>query len=436
MSESVVNRTAKPYDLIINVPPGSTKSTICTIMYPAWLWTLDPSLTIITNSYSSDLSREHAVKSRDIIQCAKYKRLFNYVEIRRDKSGKEHYENTAKGARVTTSTGSTITGFHANVIISDDPLNPSQAASDADRKTANEHTKTLSSRKRDKANTPTILVMQRLHEDDVTGFLLKKKGDKIKHICLPSEVSKRVNPPELAEKYVNGLLDPLRLSAEILAEAKVDLGSMGYANQHDQSPSPAGGNIIKSDWFQTIPLSAFEAIRTNEPIQFWIDTAFSERAKKTDNDPTGIIAACKIRNNVYILKAKKVWKNAPELLTFIKEFTKENGYSEGGSIRIEPKANGKTIVQLLRHETGLNVVESPAPKDDKRTRLNSIAAKVEAGRVYLVEDSWNDDFKDEICGFPNRSHDEYVDVLVEAVRHFLITVTDESDIYDINSMLA
>lgn len=134
LSVSIVKREKKPYDLIINIPPGTTKSTITTIMFPAWLWTQDPSIRIITNSYSNDLSIEHSVKSRDIITSDKYKELFPEVVIRRDKSAKGAYENTATGARYTTSTGGTITGKHAHVIISDDPLNPSQAASDADRK--------------------------------------------------------------------------------------------------------------------------------------------------------------------------------------------------------------------------------------------------------------------------------------------------------------
>jgi predicted phage terminase large subunit-like protein len=384
-------------------------------------------LTVITNSYSSDLSVEHAIKSRDIIQSPKFKRLFPETVIRRDKGGKEHYEYTGKGARVTTSTGSAITGFHANVIISDDPLNPTQSASDADRKTANEHTKTLSSRKRDKANTPTILVMQRLHEEDVTGYLLKKKGNKIKHICLPAELSKLVSPEELKDKYIDGLLDPIRIGQEVIAEAKVDLGSDGYAKQFEQAPTSEEGNIVKKEWFQRISRTTFDGLYSNEPINFFVDTAFSEKNKKTDNDPSGIIATKFIRNNLYIFKAKKVHMNAPEFLKFLVDWTKENGYQWDSSIRIEPKANGKTIVQLLQSGTKLSVVESESPKDDKITRLRGYSNKIEAGKVYLVDDSWTDDFIEEVCGFPFKSHDEYVDTLSEALRYYY---SDESTEYE------
>jgi len=426
IADWVINRKKKEYDLIINVPPGSTKSTIVTIMFPAWLAALDPSLTVITNSYSSDLSIEHAIKSRDIIQSPKFKRLFPKTIIRKDKAGKEHYEYSEKGARVTTSTGSAIMGFHGNLIISDDPVNPTEALSDVKRVTANEHTKTLASRKRDKKNTPTILVMQRLHEEDVTGYLLKKHGKSIKHICLPAEISDKVNPPELKQFYVDGLLDPDRIGKDVIEEFKVILGSDGYAKQFEQAPTSAKGNIIKKEWFQRIDRVTFEGLIVDEKTVYYVDTAFEEKQKKSDNDPSGIIATKLIRNNLYIFKAKKVYMNAPEFLNFIHEFVYANLYDESSIVKIEPKANGKTIVQMLHAGTKLNVIESDPPKDDKVTRLRSWSPKIQAGRVYVVDDAWTDDFIEEVCGFPFKSHDEYVDVLTEACRD---TFSNEADNY-------
>ena len=105
LSGYIVRREKKPYDIIINIPPGSTKSTIVTIMWHAWLWTQDARLRIISNSYSGDLSLEHASKSKDIITSDLYRTLFPEVIIRHDKSGKGSYENTKGGARYSTSTG-------------------------------------------------------------------------------------------------------------------------------------------------------------------------------------------------------------------------------------------------------------------------------------------------------------------------------------------
>lgn len=431
LSVSIVAREPKPYDLIVNIPPGTTKSTIVTIMWPVWLWTQDATLRIITNSYSGGLSIEHATKSKDIIQSDKFRALFPHIVIRKDKSGKQNYENTETGYRYATSTGATITGFHAHVIINDDPVNPKQAESEPLRVQANEHTKTLSSRKVDKANTPVVTIMQRLHEEDVTGYMLKKKGENIKHICLPAEDCEDVKPAELRKNYVDGLLDPKRLNRTVLQEAMVDLGSRGYAGQYMQTPSAAGGNIIKESWFRRISYSDFRAIRFKEPIHFFLDTAYDEKKKKTDNDPSGIIAACKIKNNIYITHAKKVWKSFPDLLRFLPEYMYANDYDDTYStLRVEPKANGKSVVQQLEDSTSLNVTYTPTPTDAKDVRLHAIAPKVECGRVYLVEGEWNEEFIDEVCGFPTKVHDEYVDLLGYAVNYFTdddIEIPDDVD---------
>jgi len=142
-------RLKKDHDLIINVPPGASKSTIITIMAPAWSWTRDNTLRHITGSYSYDLSTEHAVKSRDIIDSDLYMRYFpNAVERKADKWLKTNYENTAGGQRVATSVGGTITGMHAHVITIDDPINPKLVASPAAcEETNNWLDKTLSTRR-------------------------------------------------------------------------------------------------------------------------------------------------------------------------------------------------------------------------------------------------------------------------------------------------
>lgn len=426
LSRSIVARSPKPYDLIINIPPGTTKSTITTIMFPAWLWTQDPTIRVITNSYSMDLSIEHAVKSRDIITSDKYKKLFPKIILRRDKGAKSSYENTLTGARYATSTGGTITGKHAHVILNDDPLNPQQSASEVDRNTANEHTKTLSSRKVDKRNTPTITIMQRLHELDVTGYLLSKKSDKIKHICLPAELGANVMPAHYRDRYKGGMLDPVRLSRDVLAEQLVDLGSRQYAGQYSQNPVVDGGNIIKRNWFRYITQEEFNTIRKKNPIVFFVDTAFKkderkDTSKEAKNDPSGIIGTCRIGDDMYVTVARKVFKEFPELVRFIPTFVNAHGYTDSGSVRIEPKANGISVVHQLRESTRLNVkeIDSPLVKDSKIVRLTAASPRVECQRVILVEGDWNEAFVDELCGFPAKAHDEYVDCLSYAADYHL-----------------
>jgi predicted phage terminase large subunit-like protein len=430
LAQYIVERKPKPYDLIINEPPGTTKSTIVTIMFPAWLWTLDPTIQEITNSYSASLSIEHAMKSRDIITSDKFRRLFPDVVIRRDKSGKQYYATTMGGFRYATSTGATITGFHAHIIINDDPVNPKQANSEQLRQQAIDHFKTLSSRKVNKANTPIITVMQRLHINDVTGYQLKNKSENIKHICLPAEASPMVKPESLRERYIDGLLDPIRLNRNALEEAKIDLGSVQYAGQYDQSPVVEGGNIVKENWFRRISLADFMALHFREPMHFYLDTAYNKKKVNRDNDPSGILSACRIRNNIYLFDAQKAYKEMPDLLKFLPEYARAHEYSDESILHIEPKANGESVVQMFEKYSTMNVKRTPSPTDDKVVRLKAVSPRIECGRVYLVEGSWIEEFLTEVCSFPNAPHDEFVDILGYAINDLL----EDDDDFDFDSM--
>lgn len=419
LSRYIVAREPKPYDLIINIPPGMTKSRICTIMWPAWLWTQDASLRIITNSYSADLAEDHSSKSRDVILSLKYQKLFPHVRLRQDRTARSNYETRRKGARYTTSTGGTITGKHAHVIINDDPLNPGQASSEAMRKAANNHTATLATRKVDKANTPTVTIMQRLHEDDVTGYLLAQSTDGIKHICLPAEISDEVHPIELKQFYTNGLLDPIRLSREVLQEQKTALGTQMYAGQYDQTPFDKEGNIIKRDWF---PITANQSLQQvvqqaqrQRGVHFYIDTAYTTNTK---NDPTGVIAVCDDGNSLLIIDAVKVYLEFPELCKWLPNYVRQMGYNHKSTVRIEPKANGLSLIQQLRRYTQLNIVAIDTPTTSKVERANAASPTLEAQRVKLMAGVWNAGYLDEMAGFPTAKHDEYVDITGYAVQDF------------------
>lgn len=413
LSPYIISRQAKPYDVVINIPPGTSKSTICTIMFPVWLWTQDSTIRVITNSYSSDLSTEHAIKSRDIILSDKFKQLFPDVKLRADKSAKQNYENVDGGARYTTSTGGTITGKHAHIIINDDPLNPSQASSEADRKSANEHTKTLSSRKIDKENTPTITVMQRLHEEDVTGYLLSKKSESIKHICLPAEDSERVKPIELKQRYIEGLLDPVRMSKSVLNEAKIDLGSYGYANQYGQEESPSDGGLLKVAWFDIIDWqSDFNNIVWNTAV----DSAYSEDIK---NDESAFLQFGQINNEMIIRHCEGVYKEFPDLVRHTTSYSSLYGYSDKSMIYVEPKASGKSLVQTVKRETTINIKEDTPPHKDKVSRASDVSPICEAKRVKLIRGNWNDAFLDQVRMFPNGKQDGKIDCLSIAINNSL-----------------
>lgn len=413
-------RASKLHDLIINIPPGSSKSTIVSQMLPAWAWTIDPTIRTIGSSHSKTVSIDQAEKCRMIIQSPKYERLFPNLKILHTTEAKSHFKNNHNGERYATSVGESRIGIHAHLIIVDDPLNPKEATSEADRLTANKHiTQTLSTRKVDKRVTVTILIMQRLHENDPTGHLLAKKKSNLKHICLPAEDSKDVKPAELRERYVDGLLDPVRLDRESLKEAKEDLGSYGYAGQFKQQPADDAGGIIKRAWFGKCKLEqlVMKSMELNEQLvyHFWVDGAYTE---DLENDPTGLMCACKLGNMAYILDASKAYKEFPDLIPHIKAYVNRIGYEPSSKVYVEPKATGKSIVQQMKRSTDLNIIEDESPTDSKVVRAHAAAPNIEAGRVVLVEGDWNDAFLDEVTTFPRAAHDEHVDNLTAMVRRF------------------
>lgn len=410
VAKRVFNREKSEYDLIVNIPPGTTKSTIVTIMFPLWCWINDPTLRFITGSYSQSLSIDHAQLSRDIIRSKKFTDIFEDLELREDKDQKQSYANKHGGERMATSVGGSSTGKHAHIIIIDDPLNPKKSASDVERDNANHWMDlTLSTRKVDKDMTPTILIMQRLHEGDCTGHMLSKEGKKIKHICLPATKEVNIKPKELAEKYVDGLLDPVRLSKETLEALRVDMGSYGYAGQMLQNPAPLEGGMIKKSWFTYID-------KANLPSDlvpnYYGDTAYG----KEGSDNSASMCYSVQDGILYILDMWLVNLGLPEFKLGFLDYLARTGCTPSSIIRFEPKATGISVVQEMKNMRDpngyrFNVMEAPTPKDSKITRVQSVLPFIEAGNVCLVKGAWNDGFVTECSQFPNGVHDDQVDTL-------------------------
>lgn len=407
----VANREEKEYDLIINIPPGTTKSTICTVMLPVWCWVIDPRIRTLTASYSSSLSTDHSIKSRDIIRNEKFKALFPEIEIKRDQDGKTQYKNTSGGERYATSVTGTVTGFHAHLLIVDDPLNPKEASSEVQRTNANTFMDlTLSSRKVEKEMTPTILVMQRLHYQDCTGNWLDKTGKAIKHICLPGELSNDVKPEELSKNYINGLLDPIRLSKKVLNQMKMDLGSYGYAGQIMQTPTPQGGGIWKK-WFIGVPDNIFPKLSGGQITQVGTDWDLAYTEKET-NSASAYVTAGKVGEKMYVYDVGWRWVEFPKLIPYMK--------SQQSPHYIEAKASGKSAKQVLTNQ-GIPAIEVTVQGGDKIARSQMASPYAEAGLIYVrqsVLDRLYNDSKQGLLMFPN-AHDDLNDAFVQSVNRLL-----------------
>lgn len=254
VAERVFRGEDKTHDIVINIAPGSSKSTIVSQMFPAWCWTRFPPARFICASYAKDIALKDSVKTRDIIQSDKYQDSFPEIELRPDENMKGLFTNTKKGFRYSAGVGGAVTGYHGHFLIVDDPINPEEASSEADLKNANRWmTGTLPSRKVDKKVSVTILIQQRLHQADPSGDLLDRSTNKdgeligIKHYCLPAELTDDVRPKSVRDKYTDGLFDPIRMPKTVLAAALKDMGAYAYAGQMLQTPVPLGGGTFDTE---------------------------------------------------------------------------------------------------------------------------------------------------------------------------------------------
>lgn len=407
--ERVIAGQPKLYDLIINIPPGTTKSTICTVMAPAWSWTRKAALRHITGSYSDSLSTEHSVKSRDIIRSDRYRKYFPEVIIKRDEDNKTNYKTINGGQRFATSVGGTVTGVHAHILTFDDPLNPKQAASQAELLEVNRYfDQTLPTRKVDKRVTPLILIMQRLDVNDPTGHLLEKKKTGIRHICLPGTLTPSVKPIQYRDIYsIDGYLDPVRLGPAVLDELKIDLGPYGYAGQIDQTPVPAGG-IIWQKWFIEIPDHDFPEARwgTNHGSDW--DLAYT---KDDENAASAYMTTFKYKNRIYIDDFDWRWLEFPALIKWMK--------TQVAPHYIEAKASGKSSKQTLSQQ-GVIAIEVPVKGgSDKIARANMAVPVAAAGMVCIrksMADRLYNDSKQGILFFPKGHFKDLADVLAQALQ--------------------
>lgn len=407
-------REAKLHDMLINIPPGTTKSTIVSVMLPAWVWTVDATLRIGTASYSGDLSMGLAVKSRDVIQSDRYKKYFPEIEIRADSNNKGHYINTKGGERYSTSTGGTIVGVHFHLIIVDDPVNTKQVASEGQLEEAVDFVNvTLSMRKVDKKVTLTIMLMQRLHEKDPSGDWITKmneEGFKLKHICLPAKLGGdgEVIPAKLAEKYVDGYLDPIRLDDTVLAAALIQLGSYGYAGQMDQNPSPKGGGVWQ-EWFVAV---ADKDMPLPEQMQGYgtdWDTAYTSNAL---NASSAAVVSGRIGNIMYIDRVAWFNQEFPQLVNTIM-------FGFPFPHFIEAKASGKSVKQTLVNAG--HPAEEVQVAGDKLVRARTASPIAERKQVYVRASILEKIYRDRdqgILRFPKGPKQDLADTIAQAIcRH-------------------
>ena len=416
MAERVFLNESKRYDLIVNISPGSTKSTIASVAFPAWTWTRMPTARHICGSHAFALGMDLSRKCRDIIQVQdrrhgkpSYQDCWPHLQLREDQNTKGYFANTMGGMRKSVTVGGkSPVGFHGHFLIIDDPIDPQKVLSDAEIKNANDWmNETLPSRKVDKNITPMILIMQRLHQNDPTGNRLSKgeDGGKVKHVCLPADMEEgyEVKPRFLRRRYVNGLMDPHRMSRDVLKEARSQLGEFGYSGQYGQSPVPLGGSMFKTD--RIVIDDQPHETRMKKRVRFWDKAGTAGGGAYT----VGALLGIDSDDRYWVLDIVRGQWDSSEREWVIEQTAHLDGKKVVIGIEQEPGSGGKESAEsTVRRLAGFRI-RVDRPTGDKAWRADPFSSQVNGHNVSIARADWNNIFLEELRFFPASTYKDQVD---------------------------
>jgi predicted phage terminase large subunit-like protein len=401
--------------LIVTVPPRSLKSITISVAWVAWMLGHHPELNFVCVSYSAELAHKHARDCRAVMQSDWYRRLFPGTVLSRERNAEQDFQTTARGGRFSTSVGGTLTGRGGDIIIIDDPIKPDDAASATARKTAIEwYGGTLASRLNDKPRGAIVLVMQRLHENDLAGHLLEAGGwDQLSLPAIALEDEEiPIGDGLMFRRRVGDLLHPDREPLQVLDALKAAMGSAAFSAHYQQAPTPAEGAMIQRAWLSKRYKRCPDKQPGDRIVQSW-DCASKEGLQ---NDFSVCITALVRKRQVYLLDVFR------ERLDFPKLQKRAIGLARlrrADVILIEDTASGTPLIQHLRSSQpeGVPLPIARRPDGDKVTRMFGQTNRIEAGELILPEVAdWLADFEREILGFPNARHDDQIDALSQLLN--------------------
>ncbi len=398
-------REGKARRLIINQPPRTLKSIATSVAFPAFLLGHDPSFRIICVSYSNDLASELHRQFRMVVDAPWYRELFPEFAIKRDRD--LELVTTRGGGRTATSVGGTLTGRGANLIIIDDPMKAEEALSEpARRRVVEWFTSTLISRLNDQARDTILVVMQRVHEEDLSGHLLEQES--WQHLNLPAIAPASVSIPIENGRFHNWRegepLDAVRFPKSVLEGLKADIGSLKFSAQFLQSPVPTEGNLIRRDcfrWYDSPP----DRQPGDQIIQSWdIASTISDAG-----DWTAGTTWLKRRNDFYLIDVARGRWEFPEVR---RQVIAAARFHAATTILVEQAGPGLNLLQDLRATQPARVPRpiGIVPQGSKADRMAAQACRIEAGQVHLPSDApWLAVFVNELLAFPQGKHDDQVD---------------------------
>jgi predicted phage terminase large subunit-like protein len=426
--------------LIINVPPRTGKSSKATICFPAWTWTTDPEHSFICASYSMLLSSEHSIARRHLITSPWYQALWaEKFRLSGDQNQREVFSNDRRGMMIATSVGGSATGRGGDTAIVDDPTSPDQALSEAERTTANnwmDHT--LHLRLNDPAKGAIVIIMQRLHELDVTGYMLENEPDGWTQVSIPleAEETKEIIFPsghiELRQR--GSVIHPERFTPSVVARRKAK--RLVFAGQDQQRPAPLEGNMIKrSDVRYYGGLDPVTG-KADAPLpeQFdmvliSVDCSFKD-LETSDFVAIGAIGVKGPRRIILDVINEHLDVDATEHSIRRMRAAQQHLGRNVAAILVEDKANGSSVIKRMKRQVpGVVAIE---PMGGKVARMFAAAPEWQAGDWSVDRTAaWAEPFVQQITWFPGAAHDDMADMMSQASiylqhsQHGLLAYWDE-----------
>lgn len=398
--------------LLINLPPRSLKSILVSVALPAFLLGRDPTKKIIVVCYNQELSNDFSRKTRQIMRADWYQRLFPSTRIA-GKGAEGLFYTTKGGFRMATSVEGTLTGRGGDLIILDDPQKAIDASSEARRESLYKWIlETLFTRLDDKREGAIMLVQQRLHEQDLSGQLMKSEGwyrvnlPAIAHqdesICLGR------SPLRFHHRRTGDLLDPVREPQHVLDGLKRDMGEAAFLAQYQQDPIPPEGDRIKLAWFKT-----YDELPSGSEVVMSVDTASKAGLR---NDYSVVMLWWVWEGRYYL---SYIWRRKVEYPELRRSMMSLVDQLQPDTILIEDKGAGTGLIQEFRDLEGFYPVVGYDPGgNDKETRMRIQSAKIEQGLVLLPPEApWLTAFLDEVRRFPNGVHDDQIDAMSQFLDH-------------------
>lgn len=428
-AERVFNNEPRLHDTIINISPGSTKSTILSIMAPAWVHARRPDMRVLCGSHTQALTFELGRKCRMVEESPLYRAAFPGNVPSHDQWTKSLFMNTKGGGRMACTVGGmSPTGFHAHFIIIDDPLDPQQAGGrgDAELNAANNFmSEVLPTRKVNKETTVMWLIMQRLHQNDPTGYLLNKATQapgSVRHINLPAERTTKVRPRQCRAYYTTPtpgatpLMDPVRLSQRVLDEAKVSLGEYAYSGQYGQDPVPRGGGMFKSNLIEITDPPPLGDPRWIALCRGWDKAGTSGGGAYTVGflmgrfrPPTGPKDGS--GDEWWILDIIRQQLDSGIRERLIVQTARADGRRVTVGLEQEPGSGGKesaqlTVKRLAGFRTRVIVASSTGSKEDRADMWSTL---VNQNCFRMKPGPWNQTLLDEMRYFPLSTYKDQID---------------------------